>query len=292
MPVVFDEASHRYTSHKGYDYISVTTLIKQYTPPFDADFWSAYKALKEVLTAKGEWRAYLDKVGGWENVVPAARMDKDFKFKKEVSARKKQFLQDWDENRDTAAKAGTKFHKAREAETRKDLVFDDTFIPVIGDIDLLSHNEVAKRSGKPQIKDGLCTELLLYDDELEVAGQADWVLIKDGEAFIKDYKTSKEIKMKPFAEEVLLHPLECFPNCNFYVYSIQLSLYAFILERAGYKISRLTIEHIDRSTFETIATYPAAYHREEVIKLLTHYCAGREKKLRAAVKSSPSTGTA
>lgn len=291
MPVVFDEASHRYTSHKGYDYVSVTTLIKQYTPPFDADFWSAYKALKDVLTDKGEWRAYLDKVGGWENVVLAARMDKAFKYKKEVVVRKKEYLRDWDENRDKAARAGTKFHKAREAETKKDLVFDDTFIPVIADIDLLGLNELARKAGKPKIEDGLCTELLLYDDELEIAGQADWVLLKDGEVFIKDYKTSKEIKMKPFAEEVLLHPLETFPNCNFYVYSIQLSLYAFILERAGYKISRLTIEHIDRSTFETIATYPAEYHRKAVIKLLTHYCASREKKSRVAVKSGPSTGS-
>lgn len=288
MPVVFDEASHRYTCHKGYDYISVTTLIKQYTPPFDADFWSAYKALKEVLTAKGEWRAYLDKVGGWENVVAAARMDKGFKYKKDVVARKKEFLKEWDENRDNAAKAGTKFHKAREAETKKDLLFDDTFIPVIGGDDVLSLNRL---SGK-KITDGLCTEMLLYDDELEIAGQADWVLLKDGEVFIKDYKTSKEIKMKPFGEEVLLHPLESFPNCNFYIYSIQLSLYAFILERAGYKISRLTIEHIDRSTFETIATYPTKYHREAVIKLLTHYCASREKKLRAAVKSCPPAGAA
>lgn len=290
MPVVFDEASHRYTSHKGHEYISVTSLIKQYTPPFDADFWAAYKALKDVLTAKGEWREYLDKVGGWENVVAAARMDKTFLHKKEVSVRKKEYLAEWDENRDKAARAGTKFHKAREEETKKDLVFDDTFIPVIGEIDLLQVNETSRKIGLPKITDGLCTELLLYDDELEVAGQADWVLLKDGEVFIKDYKTSKEIKMKPFGEEVLLHPLETFPNCNFYIYSIQLSLYAFILERAGYKISRLTIEHIDRSTFETIATYPAEYHRDAVIKLLTHYSASREKKSRSAVKSSPSTG--
>jgi len=292
MPVVFDEASHRYTNEKGHEYISVTTLIKQYTPPFDSDFWSAYKALKDILSDKGEWKSYLAKVGGWENAVLAARMDKEFKYKKEVIVRKKEYLREWDENRDNAAKAGTKFHKSREEETNKDVLFDDTFIPVIGSFDVLAHNEVASRSGKHKIANGLCTELLLYDDEFEIAGQADWVLIKEGEIFIKDYKTSKEIKMKPFAEEVLLHPLEAFPNCNFFTYSIQLSLYAYILERAGYEISRLTIEHIDRSTFKTIATYHTEYYRDEVIKLLSHYSANKEKRVRPAVKSSPVTGAA
>jgi len=28
--------------------ISVTTLIHQYQPPFDEDFWSSYKALEKI----------------------------------------------------------------------------------------------------------------------------------------------------------------------------------------------------------------------------------------------------
>lgn len=272
MPVRFEEKSHRYISHKGYDYISVTTLIKQYTPPFDADYWSAYKALKEVLTANGVWDKYRIE-HGWENVVTIARRDKNFKYRKEVIARKRELLSEWEDKKNDAAEAGTRFHKSAEDSTRKAMVWEeDSTIPILGSYDLIGTSKTTKK-----LENGLLTELLLYDDELEIAGQADWVLVKDGEVYIKDYKTSKEIKMKSFADEVLLHPLEEFPNCNFYTYAIQLSLYAYMLEKAGYKISRLNLEHVDRSTFTTIATHPVKYHKDAVIKLLNHYSASRKK---------------
>jgi glutamate mutase epsilon subunit len=284
MPVHFEEKSHRYISHKGYDYISVTTLIKKYTPPFDADYWSAYKAIKEVLTSHGVWDAYRIE-HGWENVVTIARADKDFKYRKEVVARKKQLLAEWEEKKNDAAEAGTSFHKLAEHHTKKSLVWEeDESIPVLGSHDLIGTTRMGNK-----LENGLLTELLLYDDELEIAGQADWVLVMDGTVHIKDYKTSKEIKTKAFGEEVLLHPLEEFPNCNFYTYGVQLSLYAFILERLGYKIGKLSLEHIDRSTFETIASYPVKYHREAVIKLVNHYCAGR-KKTTGTIKASPASG--
>jgi hypothetical protein len=78
MPVVFDEPSHTYTAHTGERYISATTLIKKYTPPFDEDYWSAYKAIQEVLQEKFEWDDYKRRVGGWENVVPVTRANKEF----------------------------------------------------------------------------------------------------------------------------------------------------------------------------------------------------------------------
>jgi hypothetical protein len=287
MPVRFEESTHRYISHKGYDYISVTTLIKQYTPVFDEDFWSAYKALERVLTPLGLWVDYKRNAGGWENVVAFARADKAFPYRKEVIQAKKDILAEWKETKVSAATAGTAFHKLRERQVNSvGSYIDDDSIPIISGIDIFA---VAKHT---KIDNGLLTEMLLYDDELEVAGQADWVLVKDGEVHIKDYKTSKEIKKKAFQDDVLLHPLGNVPNCNFYIYSIQLSLYAFILERLGYKIGRLSIEHIDRGTFDTIGIYPVEYHRDAVIDLLTDYSAKRKKSIPGLVKGILKTGTA
>jgi hypothetical protein len=288
MPVRFEEASHRYVSHKGYDYISVTTLIKQYTPPFDEDFWSAYKALERVLTPLGLWADYKRNAGGWENVVAVARADKAFPYRKEVIQAKRDILAEWHDTKTDAAAAGTMFHKSQEKTViAGGSYIDDDTIPVLtGKVDLFNEAKHKK------IENGLLTELLVYDDDFEVAGQADWVLVRDGVVHIKDYKTSKEIKMKAFQDEVLLHPLGMFPNCNFYTYSIQLSLYAFILERIGYKIGMLSIEHVDRGTFDTIAVHPVGYHRDAVINLLTDYSAKRKKKISGIVPGVLKTGTA
>ena len=42
----FDEGPHRYTDTLGNEYRSVTTLIGDYYPHFDADYW-AHKKAKE-----------------------------------------------------------------------------------------------------------------------------------------------------------------------------------------------------------------------------------------------------
>ena len=49
-----DEAHLYWNEHDNSKYISVTTLIHQFTQPFDKEFWSAYKAL-EKLIPKDSW---------------------------------------------------------------------------------------------------------------------------------------------------------------------------------------------------------------------------------------------
>ena len=50
--VCFNENSHVYwNANDNEKYISVTTLIERYAQPFDKDFWSAYKALEQLLPA-------------------------------------------------------------------------------------------------------------------------------------------------------------------------------------------------------------------------------------------------
>ena len=48
--VAFSEETHTYWNVDDNEkYISVTTLIHQFTQPFDKDFWSAYKTLEKLL---------------------------------------------------------------------------------------------------------------------------------------------------------------------------------------------------------------------------------------------------
>jgi hypothetical protein len=266
MPVTFNEEAHRYTSHNGRVYTSVTSLIKKYTPPFDADYWSAYKALKAVLSETGEWDSYKKKAGGWENVVAFARsVDKDFPYRKQVIQKKKEILAEWEANKENALSKGTEYHKMKERHVKEKIVYspDMQEIQVLSGVDLLAAQQFSDN--------GLYPELIIYNDDWEIAGQADWVMKVGQTVHIKDYKTSKEISKTAFQSQCLMHPLSSIPNANFYTYSLQISLYALMLEQKGYKVGNLAIEHVDKETFETIGMYSVTYMRKEAIKLVKHY---------------------
>ncbi len=266
MPVTFDEEAHRYTSHQGEVYTSVTSLIKKFTPPFDSDYWSAYKALKAVLCKTGEWDSYKKRAGGWENVVVFARsIDKGFKYRKEVIEEKKRILSDWELTKETALIKGTEFHNMKEKRVKENIVYgsDMREISVLSGIDLLSAQEFKN--------DGLYPELILYNDDWKLAGQADWVMKSGKTVHIKDYKTSKEITKTAFQDQCLLPPLSHLPNCNYYTYSLQLSLYALMLEEHGYKIGNLVIEHVDKETFNTIEMHPIEYMKKEAKDVIKHH---------------------
>jgi hypothetical protein len=272
MPVTFHEEEHKYTSHLGETYISVTTLIKKYTPPFDADYWSAYKALQAVLSRHGIWDQYKRKAGGWENVVVYVRnVDKDFKYKAEVIKEKKLILQSWEDTKEDALSKGTILHKLKEDGVKEKIVYTPelTEVTVCSDVDILAAQDFDN--------DGLYPELVLYNDVWGIAGQADWVMKRKKRVDIKDYKTSKEIKREAFRDEKLLGPLCHLPNANYYTYAIQLSLYARMLEERGYEVGTLSIEHIDKNTQKTIGMYPVDYYRKEVDELIKDHVKKRKK---------------
>ena len=93
---------------------------------------------------------------------------------------------------------------------------------------------------------------------------------------IKDYKTSKEISKTPFQDQMMLSPVSHLPNANFYTYSLQLSLYARMLEEFGYKVGNLAIEHVDKETFDTIEMYPIEYLKKEATDIIKHYVKSRK----------------
>ena len=265
MAVSFDEASHTYTSDKGENYISVTTLISKYTPPFDAHFWSTYKAVKAVLEKYGEWNSYKAKAGGWENVVAYVRhVDKAVPHKEEIMLKKMQILQGWDEEKNSAAAKGTTFHKERDAADKA------TGTTAHGGV---IYNVATIRQLEVTSPDGVYPELLIYDDEWKLAGQADWVLKVGSQISIKDYKTSKDIKKSGFQSEMLYHPVSHIPNANFWKFTLQLSLYGAMLERRGFQVKDLWIEHVT-----TGEDHVVDYYKNEAEELIKHWIETKRKK--------------
>lgn len=275
MPVTFTEENHRYTSHSGEIYTSVTSLLKSFTPPFDADYWSAYKALQAVLEGRGEWAAYKKKAGGWQNAVVYAReIDTTFPYRKEVIEAKKLILQSWDDTKNEALSKGTAYHKLKEDSVKQKIVYTPEMqeIPVVSDVDVLALQNFED--------DGLYPELILYNDDWKLAGQADWVMKQKNRVNIKDYKTSKEIKRSAFQDSKLLYPVDHLPNANFYIYSLQLSLYGLMLESKGFQVGYLSIEHVDKNTQRTIEIYPVEYLRREAQLIVDSHISENKKKQR------------
>ena len=73
------------------------------------------------------------------------------------------------------------------------------------------------------------TELCIFHCGLRVAGQIDALFLDgDWKLVIVDWKRVRNLRSEGF--DPLRYPLEQLPDCNFWIYSLQLNLYRYILE--------------------------------------------------------------
>lgn len=269
MSITFDQLKHQY-KRNGTIYISATTLIKKYEPPFDSSYWSLYKSIKKVLERYGEWRAYKWSCGGWESVVEHFRTYRHT-HADEIYSEQKRLLLEWQHKGKEAREMGTKVHKELEDEVNDSLYVEDdqgdklvpSFAPVTDPLASAGENQVM-------------TEVIIYNDKYKIAGMIDRVDKKGNIVNLRDHKTSKEITKNAFRDETLKPPVKHLPNANYYVYSLQLSLYAWMLSQFGYEIGTLNIDHRSRNDGNLIQSYPVKYLMHDITNILKHY--GEQKR--------------
>ncbi len=116
----------------------------------------------------------------------------------------------------------------------------------------------------------LFSEVIVYSKEMGLAGSIDLLLYdKEDESYkILDWKTSKKIETSSFKNKMGHHSATAnLMDCNFIHYSIQLSLYRYILEKNyGLNITGATISHI---TDEKVISYKTEYLEKEIEKMLS-----------------------
>ena len=141
--------------------------------------------------------------------------------------------------------------------------------------------ECRKNYSNLDLEYGVYPEYLIYresdDGILRLAGQIDLIVKQGNEIIICDWKTNQEIKQKAgFNTQTkstakMKYPLNNLDDSNFWHYSLQLSTYAWMLQKLNpnFIIKDLIICHFDHKGNETI--YHCNYLKDDVERMLSHY---------------------
>jgi ATP-dependent exoDNAse (exonuclease V) beta subunit len=202
---IFNPGLHKYTYH-GDVFQSVTQFIGEFHLPFDTEGKSKKKA---------------DETG----------FDQDF-----IKA-------EWVETNRYANVVGTEVHewiedyfceKWRPLPTNPDITFR-----------INKFNDVfCKQLHKLE---PLVFELRVFSKKWKKAGTIDSLFMKDGKIFILDWKTNKRLLTDEDRDgrwQKLLPPFDSFYKNHHNEYSIQLSMYAAILEECGFEVGGAYIVYI------------------------------------------------
>jgi hypothetical protein len=129
-----------------------------------------------------------------------------------------------------------------------------------------------------KLPDGTYPELKLWRHDWKIAGRADKptfeTINKVRFAHIEDFKTNKRIRDVGFNGRKMLWPLEHLEDCELRHYTLQLSIYQYMLEYFGFMPGVRRIIHFPHE-IEGLGTpkpveYELPYLRDEVIAMLTH----------------------
>ena len=273
--VAFNDLNHKYwdITDESKKYISVTTLIERYGQPFDEYFWSKYKALQKIdpdafrmekknLLLKKKWNKEILKTYGIsENEFEKVRKD---------------ILNEWKQKNEEACKRGTKIHADIE----------NSFYINPNNKELEKFVKGGKFVCKKNYTDldleyGVYPEYLIYresdDGILLLAGQVDLIIKKGNHITIVDHKTNEHIDTQGFYNSVtkstvkMKYPLNKLDDVNFWHYTMQLSTYAWMLQKINpdFIIDDLILNHYDHQGNNRL--YHCEYLKKEVEKMLAHY---------------------
>lgn len=208
MTLTFSEAEHKYTSDDNIPWRSVTGVIHSVCQPFD---WTPEQSSKSKK-AGNKW-AGMDPV--------------------EIQAA-------WDAENQRSKELGHWYHNIREQA-------------LIGEPGVVytPMTEGVKIAPEQKLKDGIYPEHFCYLQSARVCGQSDLVTVEGSYLDIDDYKTCKEIKKNSHVSwegisKKMKAPVEHVEDCDLMHYTLQLSLYAFMIQRHNphLTVRNMTIHHV------------------------------------------------
>lgn len=280
--VGFLEGPHKYVNltDDSIQYTSVTTLIEKYGKPFDKEFVSKYKALERLMSSDS-WKK--EKGGIWKShKIPNSFLEVYNISEDELNKVQQDILDEWAKINKESCERGTKIHAQLE----------NSFYKAGSNVSLKKFGIGGKFQCKKDYSDldleyGVYPEYLIYYDnpklDLHIAGQIDLIVKSGNDIIIIDHKSNKKIDLKGFYNsstrnsDKMLYPLTNLDECNFNHYQLQLSTYAWMLQKLNpdFVIKRLILNHYDHEGNNTL--YDCSYLKDEVEKMLKHFA--KQQKL-------------
>ena len=273
--VAFENSSHTYWNVNDNErYVSVTTLIHRYTQEFDKDFWSSYKALEKLLP-KDSWN--IEK----KSLLNSKKFNRELLDTYNISENdfnkvQQEILDSWEEENRKSCERGTKIHEEIEHS-----FYNSPHNISLQKFGLGGKFECKKDYSELDLEYGVYPEYLIYresdDGILRIAGQVDLIVKSGNEITIIDHKTNKKIDQKSGFDSIsksnfkMKYPLNNLMDCNFYHYTLQLSTYAWMLQKINpnFVIKDLILNHYDHNGNNTL--YHCEYLKKDVEKMLYHY---------------------
>lgn len=268
--IAFNEEKHTYKHlTNGKFYTSVSHLIGLFKPKFNEAYWSVYTAIRLLKgMEKKDFSKYLMQKHnfrfGEEKMSVLYLIAQAEGILQQVVAKTPNVQDEWHTIRDEACERGTALHVAKEEQAYeagymktnpkdinnnvKKIVNSEAInSTTIADKSVLTTPNTLKVSCKELylLPDGYYPELIIWNDKYSICGTADkvWINTVDGIRFIDidDWKTNKEIKMPDrYCMEM---PLQHLSNVNYIHYTLQISIYAWMLEQVGFKVRNLYLTH-------------------------------------------------
>lgn len=184
-------------TYKGVPYTSATTFIGNFHKPFDQDYWSRKKASDRGVP---------------QQVV----------------------LDEWQELNDRANFVGHSTHEWIEN------YFNKIYQPLPTDLDVIDRINKFNKVFPTHLHklEPIVMEKRVFSKKYPIAGTIDALFLYKGKIVIVDYKTNKKFTTdEDKCWNKLFYPFQEYNENHLNEYSIQISLYAYILREWGFNVS-------------------------------------------------------
>lgn len=276
--VLFLEEDHSYWLH-GERMTSATTFIGGFAPEYEHNYWVSYKAVQRVMGEKKfkDWKKKYFKGKRHPNLsryLMKAFQEisiTDYEIAREAIGR------EWRDKNLRSTTKGTQFHKKMEDKFLEEGVSINPFTEEEYEVitwDKTFDNE-SYPEGMDKMPDGFYPEALLFNAKWRIAGQADmlWIKTIDDKRYfwVDDFKTNEK---KPGPKESYFNmyrePIEYLPCSKYNAYSLQSSLYSYMLEEEGFIRADSAITHITNYDESTADRIPVPYLKDEIKAMLKY----------------------
>lgn len=290
--VCYNDEKHMYWDENGV-YVSVTTLIGKFCQDFDSEFWSGYKALEKLLSAE-EFKAEKSQL------LKTHKIDVEYFCNmygftpNDYNKAQQDILDEWAKTNAESCERGSKIHAELESKYTSKKQCEMRKFGLGGKFEINTNDSLNKNNlDLLDIERGVFPEYMIYrksdDGKFRLAGQID-LLIKDGnDIYIIDYKTNKKLEDKSFFDNrtkkctMMKYPMNNLMDCNKVHYALQLSTYAWMLQKLNpeFVIKRLMLIHYDHQG--NVTEHELDYLKDDVERMCKYY---KRQSMLEALKAS------